>query len=138
MVNIKKQSGWDDLEIFTSKGARLGKALVTIIPTAAFIFNAGFIHKAKLRQYTHVILGYSELKRAVIFDFGTDEKAKGALTLTKNGNISVGSNAFFKYYFLDPSDLRGKYEPQQEKLPKLGDVWVIYLDKRIPPATENV
>ncbi|MBL7075386.1 hypothetical protein ISS37_09145 [candidate division KSB1 bacterium] len=135
-MKTKKEKTWDDLEIFTRKGASLAKSFVTVLKSCSFIFNAGFMHLAKLRNYSHVILGYSDINKAITFDFTNDEKAKGALKLTGNGNLSAHSRAFFTYNFLDPDELHGKYEPVKIKIPKIGEMWMIDLNKKIMPLTK--
>jgi len=134
MAKVDKKvsaENWDDLEIFTSKGARIKNPQITILESNSFMFNAAFVHKADISQATHVILGYSEQNNSITFQFTTDSKALGALKLLNRGNgASVGSNSFFNFYFLKNAELVGKYIPRQIKVPRVGDLWVIDLNKK--------
>ncbi len=133
----KETAGWEDLDMFTDKGGRFGAAFVTISGTN-FLFNSGFSHKAKIQEATHVMLYYSEIQNAVLFQFTTDGKAKGALQLVHRGRaVSVGSRSFVSYYFLPTDDLQGRYEPKKEKIPKIGDAWTIFLDKKLDSPTRD-
>ena len=130
-----EQETWDDLEIFTAKGAKIKDPKVTILESSSFLFNAAFVHKATITKSTHVIIGYSPIKRAIIFQFTSDSKAEGALTLIhRTGGSSVGSRSFFNYFFLDAVELAGRYTPKKGKLPKIGDAWVIHLDNKLPES----
>lgn len=123
-------SDWSDLEVFTSKGAKIGKPYVTITAESAFCFNAGFIHQAKLKEYSHVVLCYSARKHAVVFNFTNDSQTAGALKLVQGTNINLGTRSFFNYYFLDPQKIEGRYIPRREKIPKIGEAWIIYLNEK--------
>ena len=141
MPKEKMQDNWDDLETFTSKGAKLRDIIITISEPSSIIFNAGFCHKAAISDKSHVVLSYSPQNRTIVFQFTSDSKALGALKLVqRSGGCSLGSRSFFNYYFLDPKKLAGRYEPVKKKLPKLGDVWVINIDKKVAdeaqPPTE--
>ena len=133
MPKVKEQESWEDLETFTSKGARIKDAKITIIETSSMLLNAGFCHKASIAEKSHVIVSYSPQNKAIVFQFTSDANALGALKLIqRSGGASFGSRSFFNYYFLNPKKLAGRYEPIKRKLPKIGDAWIIYLDKRIP------
>ncbi len=126
------QENWDDLEVFTSKGARLKYARITILETSIILLNAGFYHKAKVADKSHIILSFSPQNRAMVFQFTSDAKAAGALAIIKrSGGAQLGSRSFFTYYLLNPKDLAGRYEPVKKKLPKIGDAWVIRLDSKL-------
>jgi hypothetical protein len=128
-----KEESWADLEIFTSKGAKIKNPWVTLTDNSAFIFNAAFVHQASITKYTHVILGYSPLKKMVTFQFTSDADAEGALTVVhRPGGASIGSRSFFNYFFLNVAELAGRYVPKRIKLPKIGDVWTIDLDSKLP------
>jgi hypothetical protein len=82
---------------------------------------------------THLILGYSPLRRTITFQFTSDSKAEGALTIVhREGGSSVGSRSFFNYFFLNVKDLAGRYEPKKIKVPRVGDVWAIDLNNKLP------
>ena len=118
-MKSKNGKSWDDLEVFTAKGAKIGTPTVSIAPPQYFTFNAGFVHAGKLMNYTHVILAYSPKNEAIAFQFTNADKAKGALKLTKGGNISFGSIPFFKYNFLDTEKYKGNINPKERKFQKL-------------------
>jgi hypothetical protein len=130
------QENWDDLEVFTSKGAKLKDARITITENCTFVLNAGFCHRADVIEKTHVVVSYSPQNKAVVFQFTSDSNAVGALKLIqRSGGASFGSRSFFSYYFLDPNQVAGRYEPAKKRIPKIGDGWVINLEHRLP---ENV
>lgn len=133
MKKKRGQDTWDDLEIFTSKGAKIKDPKVTVLESSTFLFNAAFVHQAAITKSTHVIIGYSPIRRAITFQFTSDSQAEGVLTLVhRTGGSSVGSRSFFNYFFLDPTELAGRYEPKKSKLSKIGDVWVIDLNNKLP------
>ena len=135
MKKQSEQDTWDDLEVFTAKGAKIKDPKVTILESSSFLFNAAFVHKATITKSTHAIIGYSPIKRAIIFQFTSDPKAEGALTIVhRTGGSSVGSRSFFNYFFLNPVELAGRYTPRKEKIPKIGDAWVIYLSNKLPES----
>jgi hypothetical protein len=132
MPKEKGLESWDDLEVFTSKGAKLKDVRITITDTSTILFNAGMCHKASLEDKSHVILAYSAQMKAIVFQFTSDSNAKGALKLVKRtGGASVGTRSFFSFYFLDPKKLAGRYEPVKERLPRIGEAWVLYLDNKL-------
>jgi hypothetical protein len=133
MPKSQAQETWEDLEIFTSKGAKIKDPKVTILDSSHFLFNAAFVHKAAIVNKSHVILGYSPLNKAITFQFTSDPQAGGACTIVhRSGGSSVGSRSFFNYFFLNPKELAGRYQPKKKKLPRIGDVWIIELDKKLP------
>ncbi len=133
MERQKKEDTWDDFEVFTAKGAKIKDPKVTITESSSFLFNAAFVHKAAITKSTHAIIGYSPIKRAITFQFTSDPKAEGALTIVhRTGGASLGSRSFFNYFFLDAKALAGRYEPKKHKLPKIGDAWVIDLNNMLP------
>jgi phosphatidate phosphatase PAH1 len=138
MPKEKGLESWDDLEVFTSKGAKLKDVRITITDTCGILFNAGMCHKASLEDKSHVILAYSAQMKAIVFQFTSDSNAKGALKLLKRtGGASVGTRSFFSFYFLDPKKLAGRYEPVKERLPRIGEAWVSYLDKKLPEDEQH-
>lgn len=139
MTKRPEQETWEDLEIFTSKGAKIKDPKVTILESSSFLFNAAFVHKAALTDKSHVILAYSPINRAITFQFTADPKAEGALTIAhRPGGSSLGSRSFFNYFFLNPKELAGRYEPQKNKLPKVGEVWIIELDKKLAEKSPEI
>ena len=128
-----REESWADFEVFTSKGARIKESWVTITEDSTFLFNAGFVHQANISKSTHVILGYSAIKKTISFQFTSDSQAMGAHTLTNRpGGAYVGSRAFFNYYFLNIHEVAGRYTPKKVKIPKVGEVWAINLDSKLP------
>lgn len=128
-----KEEAWNDLEIFTSKGAKIKDPWVTVTDTSAFHFNAAFVHRATITKSSHVILGYSPIKKSITFQFTSDSQAEGALTLVQRpGGSSVGSRSFFNYYFLNPAELAGRYTPKKIRIPRIGEVWAINLESKLP------
>jgi len=131
----KKSSGqdsWDDLEIFTQRGAKISSPRVTIADNSVFHLNAGFIHAAKIAEKTHAVLGYSPEKQCITFQFTSDAKAEGALALVqRTGGASIGTRSFFNFFFIDPKVVAGKYEPKKIKIPRIGDCWAIHLSEKM-------
>ena len=128
-----QEETWEDLEIFTSKGARISDPKITILGSSTFLFNAAFAHKADITKTPNLILGYSALKRIITFQFTRDPKAEGALTLVHGGgSSSVGSRSFFHYFFLNAKELAGRYQPKKIKVSKIGEVWSIDLNNKLP------
>ena len=129
------QDSWADFEVFTSKGAKIKDPKITITDQSTFLFNAAFIHIADFKEKTHVVLGYSPSKRIITFDFTADSKAQGALKIVhKGGAASVGSRSFFNFFFLagPDSNVPGTYVPKKIKIPRIGDVWHINLNNKLP------
>jgi hypothetical protein len=123
---------WEDFEVFTSKGAKIKNPKITITQNSTFLFNAAFIHTAKIQDKTHLLLGYSPSNNKITFDFTADQKAEGALTIVHRvGAASVGSRSFFNYFFLDSKNLAGSYVPKKIKIPKVGEVWTIDLGSKL-------
>jgi hypothetical protein len=133
MNEDKISNKWEDLEIFTSKGARVKDVRVTITKESAILFNAGLCHRALLNKQTHVKIAYSAQNKAIAFKFTTDANDKGALKLVqRGGSATVGTRSFFTYNQLDINGIAGHYEPVSEDIPQLGEAWVIRLDKKLP------
>ena len=133
MPKIKEPTKWDDLDVFTAKGVRIRDTYVTIQANSAIIFNAGFCHRAAIGDKSHVIVAYSRQNKSIVFQFTSDDKARGALKLIqRSGCANVGSRSFFNYYDLDPKALEGRYIPVKGKIPKIGDAWIINLDNKLP------
>jgi len=132
------QENWDDIEVFTSKGARLKDARITITENCGLVFNAGFCHRAAVNERSHVVVSYSPQNKAIVFQFTSDGNAAGALKLLhSSGSASFGSRSFFSYYFLDPNKVAGRYEPVKKKIPKIGDGWVINLGDKLPETIQQ-
>jgi hypothetical protein len=95
------------------------------------LFNVGFCHKANLEDTNAVILGYHPKKKAIIFQFTEDEKARGAFRLVHRGSAaSITPHSFFRAYELDQEEIIGCYTPYKQRIPKVGDVWLIKLDEK--------
>lgn len=122
---------WDDHEIFTSKGRKLKNPWITITDRSAFHFNAAFVHQAKITKSTHVIFGFSSVNNAITFQFTSDSQAEGVHTLGPRAS-SAESRAFFNHHFLDVNELAGRYVPKKVKLPRIGELWAIDLDNKLP------
>jgi len=128
-----KDEDWADLEIFTLKGARIKNPWITITDNGSFLFNSGFVHLSKLRKNTHVILGFSRSNKKIIFQFTSDSKAEGALTIGNRGGCSfTQSRSFFNVYSLKLSDVAGRYIPEKVRIPRIGQVWTINLESKLP------
>jgi hypothetical protein len=127
------QENWDDLEIFTSKGAKIANPRITITDASSFVFNAAFIHLADIKNDTHLLLGYSAQNQSITFQFTKDEKAEGALKMVgQSSGMSVGSRSFFNFFFLKPDQIAGRYTPKKVKIPRVGEMWTIDLTKKLP------
>ena len=122
---------WDDFEFFEKKGGKFGDPKITITRDGTFLFNVGFCHKANLEDKNAVILGYHPKKKAIIFQFTEDPKAKSAFTLIHRGSAgSTTCRSFFSAYEFDKTKITGRYHPYKERMPRVGDVWLIKLDER--------
>lgn len=123
---------WDDVEFLIRKGARVANPKVTLTDHHTILFNAALYHRAKLEGKTHVRIGYSEKKNAIVFDFTEDPKAEGAFRLIPRRNTaSTGCRSFFNAYDLDAKKIAGRYIPHKERIPKVGLCWFIKLDEKI-------
>lgn len=132
MKKKPKDETWADLEIFTLKGAKIKTPWITITEHSAFHFNAAFAHLSKLAKNTHVILGFSPLRKTIIFQLTSDYQAEGALTILHGaGGASIQSRSFFNYFFLNVSDLAGRYIPKKVRIPKIGEAWTINLESKL-------
>ena len=132
MRNTGDQEKWDDVVIFKAKGARIGEPKVTILKSAQILLNAGFVHSAGIDGEKYAIMGYSDANKAIIFQF-SDKQAENSLKIVKrSGSASIGTRSFFNFYFLKPKEIAGHYIPKKEKLPKVGEVWIISLKEKLP------
>lgn len=123
---------WDDLETFEDVGLRLGKPYVAIDAIGIFRLNSSFKHHARvlLKGQTHIKLSYSKKNQAIVFEFTDDANERGAIKMTGRGNISISARSFFSYHGLIPADLKGRYVPQLLKVPKKGNCWVVFHEKK--------
>jgi hypothetical protein len=132
MNNVTEARNWDDIEIFQDKGARIGQPKVTILEGAQILLNAGFVHTAKINDKKYAIMGYSDANKAIIFKF-LDKQAKNTLKVVKRGgSASIGTRSFFNFYHLKPETIAGHYIPKHERIPQIGEVWVISLKEKLP------
>lgn len=135
MKKNKKQDDWSDLEIFTSKRAKLKNPKITILERSTFLFNAAFVLQAGITKASYVIIGYSQNQNAITFQFTSDAQVEGAYTITfRTGVASVESRSFFNRFLLKPETLAGHYAPKKVKLPKIGNLWFIDLDNKLPES----
>jgi hypothetical protein len=134
MKKEDKDEAYADREVFTTPNIKIRTPWVTIMPNSTLLFNAGFVHRAKIKKSSHVILAFTRSKNTVDFQFTSDDKAAGALTLHhfRKGGTSVESRTFFNYFLLNASELAGRYTPIRMKIPKVGEVWTIDLDAKLP------
>ena len=129
---IKNNEKWSDLERFTKKGARIGKAFITISKRGTLTLSSGFIHNAKIQlcKKTHVLLSYSRSQKAIVINFTDDETEAGAIKMTLRTNALLAVRSFLNYHHLDFSNIAGKYLPKLETIPKSGSCWIIYLNQK--------
>jgi len=131
-MSNKKNDSWDDLDFSVEKGKKIGTPRIRITEQSTFLYNAGFCFNAKLEDETYVRLGYSPKNNAIVFDFTKDPLAPNAYKVVSRGSsATTTSRTFFHTHHLDSKKLRGQYTPQEMKIPKVGDVWVIKLDEKI-------
>lgn len=143
MIDIDK---WDDLKDFSQPYPRTSDPYITITKEQLISLSAGFMRQAKyqIANNTHVVLAYSELNNAIIFNFTSDlVKFPGALKLSiKNQEVKFSNSAdcrqgriaaksFLRHYNIDPNISVGRYKSKVEIIPKRGECWVVYLDERI-------
>jgi hypothetical protein len=124
---------WNDLEFFTEKGTWKRKPRITITNNDTISFNSAFSYRARLKGKTHVRLAYSPKRRQIIFDFTEDPKAPGSFTLVHKGSnsFSVACRSFFYAHDFDKEEIAGRYEPHRERIPKIGECWLIRLGERV-------
>lgn len=127
-----KKMEWGDLETFVNVGAKLSTATITINPNQTFTLNAGFVHQAQkqIENNSHVILSYSRHNNAIVFEFTSKSNNKGTIKMTRQANISIAARSFFNYYQLNVDDFKGKFTPEMLEIPKKGNCWVIFLNKK--------
>lgn len=134
---MKRKEGddlWGDMEFFGKKGARISSRniKVTITDNQTILFSAAFCHKADLQGKTSVKLGYSPSKNAIIFDFTEDPNTEGAFRLIQRGSSAATTcRSFFNAYDLDKAKTAGHYIPHKERIPRVGEMWVIMLHDKI-------
>lgn len=129
-----KDETWADREVFTSPGKKIKTPWVTIMANSTILFNAAFVHRANIKKNTHVILAFTGSKKTVDFQFTSDDKAEGALSLHhfRQGGTSVESRTFFNFFILNASELAGRYLPEKVRIPRVGEVWTINLESKLP------
>jgi hypothetical protein len=124
-----------EIDWFTGRGARISDSYVTITGRGTFLFNTGFILDSGLVNLSYVRFGFDKNKNAIYFDFTQDKKAQGVYKVVLRGvkskSGSVTSRTFFKINGLDPENLAGKYVPEKVKIPRVGDLWCIDLNKKM-------
>ena len=132
---MKKRAdeSYDDLEFFTDKGAWRGNPRVTISVHDNISFNSAFGYRAKLKEKTHAMLAYSPKRKEIVFDFTDDAKALGAFRLVQKGNnsSSISCRSFFRAHDFDKEEIAGRYIPHKERIPKIGECWVIRLNEKV-------
>jgi len=131
-MGYRTTNDWDDLETFENVGARLGKPFFTISPMGTITLSSSFVHHARkqLQNQTHVRMAYSKKKNAIVLEFTDDPDESGAIKMGKRANISFAARSFFNYHGMSFKELSGQYSPSLEKIPKKGNCWVIYLQKK--------
>ena len=73
------------------------------------------------------------MNKTITFQFTPDSQALGAHTIDhRAGASSAESKTFFNSNLLNVSDLVGRYIPEKVRIPKIGEVWAIYLEKKQP------
>jgi hypothetical protein len=134
MKRKESDDSWGDMEFFGKKGARISSTniKVTITDNQTILFSAAFCHKADLQGKTAIKLGYSPSKHAIIFDFTEDQNTEGAFRLIQRGSSAATTcRSFFNAYDLDKAKTAGHYIPHKEKIPRVGEMWVIMLHDKI-------
>lgn len=123
---------WDDIEVFTEKGARISNPKITITDRSGFLFGSAFCHRAELKDKTHVLLMYSKKGNAILFNFTQDSKAEGAFKLVHRGRTAFTTcRSFFTNYYLHPTEIAGHYKPSKKRMSKVGECWLIKLDEKL-------
>ena len=119
--------------VFTRPGSKLAGNFVTITPRGGFLFSSGFVHAAKLIDYTYCVLAYDKNAKAILLLFTSDNKVTGAIKVTHRvtKNSSLQSSSFFRYFQLSASELNGRYPVEKQHLPRRGEWFVIFLDQRL-------
>lgn len=133
MKKQAKDETWADREVFTSPGTKIKTPWVTIMPRSTFLFNAAFVHRAHIKNFSQVILAYTESHKTVDFQFTSDDKAEGVYTLHhfEAGGTSVEAVSFFNHFLLKASELIGRYKPEKVRIPRVGEVWAINLGSKL-------
>ena len=82
-----------------------------------------------------MITGYSQNQNAITFQFTSDAQVEGVYKISfRTGVASVESRSFFNRFLLEPKILAGHYAPKKLKLPKIGNLWFIDLDNKLPES----
>ena len=125
--------GWDDLKRFTEKGTKNLDCFATISGIGTITLNSGFIRHAKdqMDGSSYALLNYSRARNCIVLEFTDDSNEKGAVKITYRGNVSLAARSFFNHLSLKPTNLKGRYEPYLERIPKHGNCWVIDLNKKL-------
>jgi hypothetical protein len=124
---------YSDLEFFEDKAGWRGNDRVTIRTHETIHCNAAFSKRAKLNKETLVRLGYSPKRKEIIFDFTEDPKAPGAYSLVQSGKTSftIACRSFFRAYNFNMNEIAGRYIPRKERIPKIGECWLIKLAEKV-------
>ena len=128
---MKKNNDWSDLESFESKGFKT-PIYIKISKSKQMIFSSGFMQEQdNSEDMQYVKFYFSKLNNAIIFSF-TNNELKEAYKLSRKprGFCRVAAiGGFLNSFPIDLLKYVGKYIPQKENIPGIGEAWIIYLDK---------
>jgi len=148
-MNKEEKLKWDDIEEFhqvRSKRNRSNNAFITINREKLIRLSAGFLDQAKdqIENKAYVVLSFSRLNNAIIFNFGSNPKIPGSLRLSmrnKNSTFTtdctkatggiISAKTFIIHYEINVDKHTGKQYPAKlENIANKGKFWVVYLDKK--------
>jgi len=117
-------------ELFTRVGARLKNYTISLGRHGGFGFNSSFYTKEGIKSFSHVLLSYDQINKAVGFQFINNSKTPGAFRITHGNNSgSVVSHSFLASTGIKPEEYLGRYTPEKYTDKKIGELFYIKLTK---------
>jgi hypothetical protein len=114
----------DDLEFFNEPTTRPAYPYVTISKLGALVFNSHFcrINSKKLKDKTHVKMGYSRKNNAILVCFLQENEVDNSFSpfkinhIAKSYAVSFSARSFFRKNSIKLDDISGRYEVYFEKI----------------------
>jgi hypothetical protein len=142
MLEKRKVEEFNDLEFFKYKGSYECKNFVYVSKKGTIRFSAGFVVENidRMKDKTHVKLGYSKTNKALTFQFIESKDIDGSFTpmklskRTKDNALSSPGTCFiaislFKANSIDLTAVSGRYKATYESILNYGKFYVIRLEK---------
>lgn len=106
---------------------------ISITSSHTFNFPTKFFKDNKLKDFKYVVIFFDKTRKAIGLQFTNDEEEKYKYILQKSGRGYGGfisATSFFKVNNIDPKVYKGRYEWKKEKIPEIGELFVIELKER--------